>query len=110
MRGAATAELVVALPVLVALTIAMAWFVSLGLAQVRVVDAARETARALARGDDRAAAVARGRDVGPDGTTLSVSGGSDVRVTASARVSGPGGVLRLVAITLHATAVAAHEE
>ena len=100
----------VALPVLVAVTIALAWFVTLGVAQVRVVDAARETARALARGDDRAAAVARGRGVGPPGTALSaVSGAGEVRVTARAVVRGPGGLFALVPVTLHATATASDE-
>ncbi|MFI2708388.1 TadE family type IV pilus minor pilin, partial [Nocardioides sp. CER28] len=49
-RGAATAELVMVLPALVAVTIGLVWLLSVGAAQVRTVDAARETARALARG------------------------------------------------------------
>jgi hypothetical protein len=111
-RGAATAELVMVLPVLVAVTIGLVWLLSVGAAQVRTVDAARETARALARGDGRAEAVDRGVGVGPDGTRIAVqAGGERVVATASARVRGPGGLFRfLPAVTVRARAVAAAEE
>ena len=122
-RGAATAELVVALPVLMAVTIALAWFVSLGVAQARVVDAARETARAVARGDDMADALRRGREVGPPGTRLSVSRGAgsgaipgsasgtaaSITVTARAVIRGPGGLFNLVPVTVRASATAVDE-
>jgi hypothetical protein len=111
-RGAATAELVMVLPVLMAVTIGLAWLLSVGAAQVRTVDAARESARALARGDERGEAVRRGESVGPRGTRVSVTaGGEQVVATARARVPGPGGLLRfLPAVTVHARAVAAPEE
>lgn len=48
-RGMVTAEAALVLPVLVALTAALAWVVALGVAQVRLVDAAREAARLAAR-------------------------------------------------------------
>ena len=51
-RGAVTAELAMALPLLVAVTVGLVWLLAVGAAQLRVVDAARETARAVARGDD----------------------------------------------------------
>ena len=50
-RGAATAELALAIPLLLSLTIGLVWLLSIGAAQVRMVDAAREAARATARGD-----------------------------------------------------------
>jgi hypothetical protein len=111
-RGAATAELVMVLPALVAVTIGLVWLLSVAAAQVRTVDAAREAARALARGDDRGAAVGRGARVGPPGTQVSVEATSDrVTAIARARVAGPGGLFRLwPAITVHARAVAAVEE
>ena len=111
-RGAATAELVMVLPVLVAVTVGLVWLLSLGAAQVRTVDAARETARALARGDDRAAAIERGRGVGPSGTRLSVATDDEqVVATARASVRGVGGLFRfLPAVTVRARAVAAAEE
>jgi len=111
-RGAATAELVMVLPVLMAVTIGLAWLLAIGAAQVRTVDAARETARALARGDDRADAVDRGVSVGPDGTRVTVQDDGD-RIVAVARaaVRGPGGLFGfLPAVTVHARAVAAAEE
>lgn len=92
-RGAATAELVMMLPVLVAVTIGLVWLLVVGAAQVRTVDAARETARALARGDDRDQAIARGERVGPAGTRVAVrSDGDQVVATAQATVPGPGGL------------------
>ena len=71
-RGAATAELAMVLPLLVAVSIGLVWLLAVGAAQVRVVDAARETARALARGDDEATAVGRGLDVAPAGSRVAV--------------------------------------
>ena len=111
-RGAATAELALVLPMLVAVTVGLVWLLSVGAAQVRTVDAARETARALARGDDEAAAVARGREVAPPGSTVTVSrGGGEVRVEVSGQVPGPGGLFsHLPSPTVRAEAVAAEEE
>ena len=111
-RGAATAELAMVLPVLVAVVVGLVWVVAFGIAQLRTVDAARETARALARGDQRSAAVARGRRVGPPGTRIAVrSAGGEVVATAHARVRGPGGLFAFLgSVTVHAEAVAAAEE
>lgn len=110
-RGAATAELVMTLPMLVAVTLGLVWLLALGAAQVRTVDAARETARALARGDDRGQAVARGTTVGPAGTRIVVEQtGQEVVATATAAVHGPGGLFSfLPGVTLRASAVAAQE-
>jgi Flp pilus assembly protein TadG len=111
-RGAATAELAMVLPLLVAVSLGLVWLLVVGAAQVRVVDAARETARALARGDDQATALARGLAVAPAGSHLQVSrGGGEVRVTVTGRVEGPGGLFaHLPSPRLHADAVAADEE
>src|SRR3954447_22736544 len=90
-RGAATAELAMVLPLLVAVALGLVWLLAVGAAQVRAVDAARETARALARGDEEATGVGRGRQVAPDGSRITVSrGGGEVRVTVTGRVDGPG--------------------
>jgi Flp pilus assembly protein TadG len=111
-RGAATAELAMVLPLLVAVAIGLVWLLSVGAAQVRTVDAARETARALARGDDQASAVARGLEVAPPGSRVQVSrGGGQVRVVVTGRVQGPGGLLAgMPAPELRAEAVASDEE
>ncbi len=111
-RGAATAELALVLPILVAVTIGLVWLLSVGAAQLRVVDAARETARSAARGDSDAAAVSLGRRVAPEGGQVSV-GRADglVTATASAHVHGPGGLFTFVpGVEVESTATAADEE
>lgn len=110
-RGAATAELALALPLLVAMTIGLAWLLAVGAAQVRVVDAARETARAAARGDSAGQAVARGVQVAPDGSRITLQeAGDQVSALAVAEVAGPGGLFDfLPSVTVRAQAVAAVE-
>src|SRR3954470_10985683 len=110
-RGAATAELAMVLPLLVAVALGLVWLLCVGAAQVRTVDAARETARALARGDDEAAAIGRGVEVAPEGSRVAASGGGgEVGVTVTGRVAGPGGLFApLPSPRLHAEAVAADE-
>lgn len=111
-RGAVTAELALALPLLLAVTTGLAWLLSVGIAQVRVVDAARETARAVARGDDQGAAVALGRRIAPEGARVRVvADGDRVVVTATSQVRGPGGLFReWAAVTVDAEAIALAEE
>lgn len=111
-RGAVTAELAMALPLLLAVTVGLVWLLSVGAAQVRTVDAARETARAMARGDDTGAAVAAGTRVAPPGARVQVTtSGEQVVATASARVDGPGGLFGfLPSVTVHAEAVALAED
>jgi hypothetical protein len=110
-RGAATAEVVMVLPVLVATTLALAWLLALAAAQTRTVDAAREVARAVARDEPRGVAFALGRQVAPPGATISVStGAGEVAVQVSAVVRGPGGLFRFgPGVTVEAEAVAARE-
>jgi hypothetical protein len=110
-RGAATAELALAIPLLLSLTIGLVWLLSVGAAQVRMVDAAREAARAAARGDPVAEAEARGEQIAPPGSTVDVvSRDRDVVSTATGSVEPPGGLLGfLPAVPLHARAVAVLE-
>lgn len=111
-RGAATAELALVLPLLVAVTIGLVWLLSVGAAQVRAVDAARETARVAARGDSDGEAVDRGRRVAPPGASVGLSRGSgEVTATVEAEVSGPGGLFGfLPSVRVQARAVATDEE
>lgn len=111
-RGAVTAELALALPILLLVTAGLVWLLAVAVGQIRTVDAARETARALARGDDAAAALALGRQVAPDGVRLSVSQDGDrIVVTARGRIAGPGGLFRsLPGAELRAEAIAAAED
>lgn len=104
-RGAATAELVMALPLLVVVTWALVWLVSLGSCQVELVDAARETARALARGDAEPAAISRGEDAAPKGTTITIARtGAEVTVTASDTLPAPLTTFGVLVAHLHAEA------
>ena len=107
-----TAELVVALPVLLAVTLALVWMIGLGVGQVRVVDGAREGARALARGDDPATARPLALEVAGAGATVRF-GQTEGRVvvTVDRVVTGPGGLLgHLSGVHLRATAVTAPEQ
>lgn len=110
-RGAVTAETVMVLPVLVALTLGLVWLLSLAATQVRVVDAARETARAAARDDGAGSAEALGRRVAPAGAQISVrDDGQTVVVRVRSTVHGPRGLLAfLPGVHVDAEAVAAKE-
>ncbi len=110
-RGAVTAELALGLPLLLALVAALVWLLAVGAGQVRVVDGAREAARSLARGDAESVAVARAEQVAGEGSRVAVSWtASEVHVSLTRSVSGPGGLLdALPGARLHAVAVAARE-
>ena len=110
-RGAVTAETALALPVLIAVTLAMVWLVSLGLGQMRVVDAAREAARAVARGESAGEAERLARTVAPGSqvTIRTVDGVVRVRVEKVVR-PGAGLVADLGAATLAAEAEGLAEE
>jgi len=99
------------IPLLVALTAGLVWMLAVGAAQVRVIDASREAARAVARGDDVGSAQGIAVRIAPAGARVRVEvGESDVVVTTSARVAGPGGLLgSLPAVTVSAEAVAVVE-
>jgi hypothetical protein len=100
------------MPVLAALTLALAWMLALAAAQTRTVDAAREVARALARDEPRAAALDLGRRVAPAGADFTVSNGAgEVTVLVRAEVGATGGLLgSLPGVTVSAEAVAAREQ
>jgi hypothetical protein len=100
------------LPLLVAVTLGLAWLLVLASTQVRVVDAAREVARAVARDQSRSSAVGLGRRVAPRGSTISVQQqGDTVVVHVSVRVHGPAGMFRSVpGVRVQAEAVAAREQ
>ncbi|HYO39041.1 MAG TPA: TadE family type IV pilus minor pilin [Nocardioidaceae bacterium] len=106
-----TAETVVVLPVLVAVTLGLAWVLALASVQVRVVDAAREVARAAARDDSHAQALALGRRVAPSGSAIELhERGDTVVVQVRASVRGPRGLLGfLPSPVVEAEAVAARE-
>lgn len=110
--GAATAELALGIPLLVALAAGLVWMLAVGAAQVRVIDASREAARAVARGDDVAAAEHVALRIAPDSAKVRVLvDDAQVVVTTSARVAPPGGLLgSLPGVTVSSEAVAVAEE
>ncbi|MCW2524862.1 MAG: hypothetical protein JWO63_3197 [Frankiales bacterium] len=101
-----TAEIAVALPVLVVLTLAGVFAVAVGQARLRCVDAAGEAARAIARGDSASAARLAESAAGRPVQLTRVSQGADTVVTVRMTVRGVGW---LPAITLTETATAATE-
>ena len=111
-RGAVTAELAMAVPLLLAVTLGLVWLLTLGTAQVRMVDATREAARAVARGDDAESALDRGRQVAPPGAVLTVtSSGDQVVVSGTVEVDGVGGLLEVLpSVEVAAEAVSARED
>jgi Flp pilus assembly protein TadG len=102
-----TAELAVALPVLVLLTFVGIAAVGLGQARVRCADAAREAARAIARGDGAAAAtLARAAAGRPVSLMSSGEGPADTKVTVRMELRP---VPWLAPVTVTETAVVAVE-
>jgi hypothetical protein len=75
-----TAEVAMVLPVLVALTAALAWLVALGVAQVRLVDTAREAARLAARSEPMDQVQQAVLGAAPDGSRLRVHRDGDTWV------------------------------
>jgi Flp pilus assembly protein TadG len=92
-HGMVTAETAVALPVLVAVTLAMVWLLTLGVAQMKVTDAAREAARALARGESAERAVELAEQAAPGASVTVEAEEGTVVVTVRQDLSPPGGVL-----------------
>jgi Flp pilus assembly protein TadG len=104
-RGSVTAELAVALPVLLLLLLAGLTSVNAVATKMRCVDAAREAARAEARGEP---GVATGERAAPDGAVVTVDGQGDVVRAAVRTVVRPLGG-RLPGFPVEAYAVAARE-
>ena len=108
--GSATVELAAAIPLLVAVTLAMVALIGLARDQVLAQGAAREAAREAAMSGDRTRASAAARAALPPGRaariTVAAAGTSQVRVSVGLPVILPFGVQPVV---VSATAVAALE-
>ena len=83
-RGAVTAEMALALPVLVSLLLLGIWSIGLVVLNIRCIDAARDVARAVARGESLDQAKAIGRRTVPAGTIVINREASDIQVTVTA--------------------------
>jgi Flp pilus assembly protein TadG len=107
--GSATVELAAAIPLLVAVTLAMVGLLALARDQVLAQGAAREAAREAAVGGELARASTAARAALPPGRTAEIVVTSDrarVRATVELPVGLPFGVRPVV---IRATAVAARE-
>jgi hypothetical protein len=93
-------ETALAIPLLVAVAIALAWGVSLTATTMALGDAARQVARDVARGVAVPAAVAAAQDVAPDATVYVAAEGTSVVVVADQDVSVPVPLLSGISITL----------
>jgi hypothetical protein len=102
-----TAELAVAVPVVVVVLALGLAAIRLGIDEVRCVDAARLAARALARGDSEASARDLALTAAPPGASVSVgSGGAEVTATVAASRDLAGWRI----VTVRGSATAAREE
>jgi Flp pilus assembly protein TadG len=110
-RGAVTAELAITLPILLVVTVGLAWLISLGVSQVQATSAARETARQLARGESPTHALGAGKSLAPPAAVVTyVVSGDQVTVSVTAQRSNPKGLWRVVpAVPITATAIAMME-
>ena len=108
--GSATVELAAAIPLLVAVTLAMVGVIGLARDQVLAQGAAREGAREAAMGGDPARAAAAARAALPSGrpatVTVAAAGPGRVRVVVGLPVTLPFGVRPVI---VSATTVAALE-
>ena len=110
--GMVTAEIAVALPALVALTLGLVCVIAAVGAQLRCADLARESARALARGESTASVRSRVLADAPPRASLRVrrAGGMvTVTVAATAPVVGSD-LLRVPGVHVHSSATAADEK
>jgi Flp pilus assembly protein TadG len=84
-RGAVTAEVAIALPVLLSLLFIGVWSIGVVMVNIQCIDAARDVARAVARGESLEAAQAIGRRAAPSNATIDIKrNGPDIHVTVTA--------------------------
>lgn len=93
-------ETALAIPLLAAVAIALAWGISLTATSMALGDAARQVARDVARGVTVAAAVAAAQGVAPGATLQVVGEGSAVIVVADKDVHAPVPILSGISVTL----------
>jgi hypothetical protein len=93
-------ETALAIPLLVAVAVALAWGVSLGATTMLLGDAARQVARDVARGVAVPEAIAAARTAAPGASFEVVGDGESVVVVADQRVSPPVPILRGISVTL----------
>ena len=99
-RGAVLLEAALAIPLLMAVAVAIAWGLSLAATSASLGDAARTAARSIARGESGDDVLARARASVP-GAEVAVNGtGEEVAVVISREVSPPVPILSGLSITI----------
>jgi len=98
--GMVLLETALAIPLLAAVAVALAWGVSLGATTMLLGDAARQVARDVARGVAVAEAIAAARESAPGASIEVVGEGASVMVVADQRVSAPVPILNGIGVTL----------
>ncbi len=93
-------ETALAIPLLAAVAIALAWGLSLTATSMALGDAARQVARDVARGVTVPEAVDAAKSVAPGATLHVVAEGSSVVVVADQEVSAPVPILTGISLTL----------
>ncbi|WP_433164934.1 TadE family type IV pilus minor pilin [Kribbella sp. CA-247076] len=84
-RGAVTAEIAIALPVLLTLLYLGVWLIGVVTTNIRCIDAARDVARAVARGESPETAQEIGRRTAPPNAAITITRtGPDIQVTITA--------------------------
>ena len=99
-RGAVLLETALAIPLLMAVAVALAWGLSLAATSASLGDAARNAARALARGEAGQQVLDRARASAPGAQVSIVDAGTDVAVVISRDVSPPVPILGGLSITV----------
>jgi len=109
-RGSAVIEAAVAIPALIAITMALLWAISLGVTHVRIDEAAYSAARLAARGasEDSVRLAVQSRLASAE---IEMTGDADtVSVTVTDHVLASVPILRGLATPVSATAVVAREQ
>ena len=99
-RGSVLLETALAIPLLVAVTVALAWGLSLAGTSLALGDAARTAARGLARGEPPSDVLARARAAVPAARVSIMGAGDAVAVVVDEDVTAPVPILRGLSITL----------
>ncbi|TDU89291.1 TadE-like protein [Kribbella voronezhensis] len=87
-RGAVTAEVAFAIPVLLATMLFGVWLAGVVIANVRCIDTARDVARAVARGEPLESAQQLGSRTAPRDATITITQSDpDIQVTVSAPIT-----------------------
>lgn len=99
-RGSVLLETALAVPLLMAVAVALAWGLSLATTSAALGDAARTAARSLARGEDLEEVLDRARAAVPGAQVVVDESGAETTVLVRVDVSPPVPMLQGVSMTL----------